>query len=195
MDESLAKELRLLYRSIGRATVADLTKVPITQYRSNRGYGMFQDFSGGRSPEDLEIDIHSVIHSLSSLFDHLRAWARSGARGVDNVVVAVRASRDLQIIMDLWTLKKHGNHNRNGGWSKLRPTLTNIAARMKITARAGQGVASYFITPDGKQHATPGSFVVTTADVIDGKGQKIGDFHEIATSAIEAWKQLISQLS
>jgi hypothetical protein len=193
MDDSLATELRLLYTAIAKTAEFDLSKSPPTYFRSDKAHGVFQDFRGGRSDEDLQNDIQLVIHNIGSLFDHLRAWARAGARGVDNVERTIQASRDLQIIMDLWNLKKHHGHDRKGGWSKLFPRLANYTSHLRVKAASGERAASYAITAAGPM-STRGNHVVVTADVLDSTGARIGDFHDIAARAVEAWKQLINKL-
>jgi hypothetical protein len=63
MSDSLAKELGLLYASIGKTADYDLRKTPPTVHQSDRGVLIHQDFRGGRSDEEIENDLQLVIHN------------------------------------------------------------------------------------------------------------------------------------
>jgi hypothetical protein len=188
MDDPLITELRLLYNAIGKTAEYDLSKAPSQVYRSAKGVLVYQDFRGGHSDDDLQNDIELVIHSIGSLRDHIREWAKAGSRDAGKINEAIRRSRDLQIIMDLWNLKKHHTLTRPE-WSGLSPRLANFNSHLRLTTATGERHA--FWTPSA---SSKGNHIVTTADVLNKDGGHIGDFHEIAGRALEAWKQLINRL-
>ena len=78
MNESLGKEIELLYASVGKTAEFDLHKTPPQIYKSDKAALMLQDFRGGRTDADIENDLQLVTHNIGSLFDHLRAWAKAG---------------------------------------------------------------------------------------------------------------------
>ncbi len=191
----MEKELDLLYAAVRATMERSIHTVPPKIYRSEKGFLMHQDFRGDRSDADLENEIHLLIHNIASLRDHLRRYAREGAKGVERVDDTIKRSRDLQIIIDLWNTKKHSKPDRSGGYSRLQPRLENAKATMRLTAKSGHA-AFYTAPPGGPQQATPGATrVITTADVVDRSGNRVDDFDAIATRAVDAWKALLTELN
>ena len=192
----IAKRLGRLHAAVGQTIDTNLENFPATLGQSSKARFVYQDFRGGQSDEELEIILQSLIANIASLFGHLRHWARSTARGVDNVDEAFNRSLDLRIIMDLWNSDKHPGESRKGGYSKKRPKLANISSVMKMTARAGQGATVMTLGVAGKPVCNvPGaSRVVVTADVLDERGNNLGEINDMAERAIQVWEKLVDHL-
>jgi hypothetical protein len=193
MDEALNTQLELLYDSIGRTVETNIAKVPAKVFASRRFHAVEQDFRGGRSDRQLENDIQLLIHNICSLEAELRHWARKTCRGVSHVEEAASTSRDLKLLFDLWNRKKHRAVNRNGGYTKLNPQLTNFNAQFCLTT-GNDGACSYTCTPYGKQTVRGAGGVVTTADIVDGNGNFIAEFQKVAWRAVDVWTRLIAKL-
>ena len=90
---------------------------------------------------------------------------------------------------------KHGYPPRNGGYSNRYPQLVNINRVMQLKPQAQKGSAIGMTLGAG---GTPKFFgdgtakAIITGDVVDNKNNRIGDLHKIATKAVEAWEQLLT---
>ena len=90
---------------------------------------------------------------------------------------------------------KHGYPPRNKGDSKKLPKLVDINRIMQFKPQAKKG-SSVVMTLDANGvpkflgDSTPKAII--TGNVVDNKNNRIGDLHEIATKAVEAWEQLLT---
>jgi hypothetical protein len=190
------KRLRLLYAAVGQTTDTNLANYPATLATTPHSRFVYQNFRGGRSDDELELALRTLIENIASLFGHLRHWAKSGAKGVGHVDEAFNRSLDLRIIADLWNSHKHPGECRNGGYSKKGPRLTEINSMMSLTAKGGEDATTLRLGAGGMPVCNkPGAArVIVTATVLDDKGNPLGDINDIADRAIEVWEVLIEQL-
>jgi hypothetical protein len=191
------KRLRLLYAAVGQTIDTNLSNYPAQVARTPNSVMVYQDFRRGRSDEELELVVRTLIDNVASLFGHLRHWARHGAKGVGHIDEAFNRSLDLRIIADLWNAHKHPGESR-GGYSKKRPELVEITSSAHITAKPGAD-ATVFL-PLGNKGAPSCNMpdearIRVSAKVIDDKGNYLGDINDIASRAIKIWEEVIRRLS
>jgi len=124
----------------------------------------------------------------------LRQWAKDNEHDKTKVDQTFKNSLELQIIKDLSNNDKHPYPPRYS-YSGKYPQLINInrVMQLKIQAKKGSTIGMTLgadgvpkIVGDGTAKA------VITGDVVDNDNNRIGDLHEIATKAIEAWEQLLA---
>ena len=64
IDELLSR-IKRIYASIGTLQEFDMEKLPAKEvFRNNRVVGVFQDFTGALSEEDIANTAHIVIHNI-----------------------------------------------------------------------------------------------------------------------------------
>jgi hypothetical protein len=188
--------LQQIYESIGESIDTDPDHFDAKTYRSDRGVFMMTDFGQGRTDAQLANKIESILHSTGCLRDHVKDWAKNRGRDVSNVDDAIKNSRNMAIMMDLWNTVKHVELTRNP-WSGMKPQLTDICSPFQISAGPGQAIFHQWDGATGKHTtnvATSGKIIVD-ATVVDENGNNIGTFDTIANGALSDWEQLITQLS
>lgn len=192
----LAERLGRLNAAIGRVRVADLTRFPAQVIQTSRVHGIFQEFSGGATPEELANDALTLVASIGSLKDHLEKWAPRNGRDAAKVAQTIRSSRDLSIIIDLWNRDKHFGPPPKGGWSKRNPRIEAIDRGLRLRSLPKKGSwVTLQSGMDGQLHrfGDGSAMVETSGKVVDGNGSSLGDLLEIALSATAAWERLLIQ--
>lgn len=195
MDDVILQRISRIYAAIGAIEEDDPNKLRATVVQTDKIKYVFQDFRGGFSDDDLSNYAHTVINNIANLRDHLRRWAAHNGHDKTKVDQTVDNSLDLQIIKDLSNNDKHGYPPRDGGHSGKCPQLVDINRVMQLQTQAKNdstigmtlgagGVPKFF--GDGTAKA------IITGDVVDNDNNRIGDLHEIATKAVEAWEQLLA---
>src|SRR6516225_3884765 len=134
MNDDLDARIRRLYAAVGETEEADLTKFPATVISNDKGIFFHQDFSGGKTEEQLANYLHSLIALIAGLEYHLYKWAANNGGDVDKIKASVRASRPFSIVHDLWDSEKHGHSpSRGNDRTGMAPQLLNINRVMKMT--------------------------------------------------------------
>lgn len=192
-NDQVLDRLHRIYAAIDAAVEGELNKFPPKMVADERGFSMYQDFLGGRSPAQISNLAHSVIHNIANFQDHLRRWAAKSCRDPKQVDQVVSNSAPLQLVRDLSNNDKHGYPPRNGGHSGKAPRLAEINRVLRLTTGAGPGSGvAVFLTPTGpKQIASGGgsTTVVITGSVVDSNGDVLGDLYDIEADALEAWEK------
>ncbi len=195
-EEELLARLRRIYAAVNASKEFDMNKMPAKIIKNDKFEGIFQDFSGGLSEEDIHNVAHTVIHNIANLQDHLRRWARKNGKEEGKIETTFKASEPLKLIQDLSNNDKHGYPPRNDGCSGLAPKVINISRVMQMTTKpeAGSSITMTFgpggipqISGDGTACA------IITGDVVDKDDKKIGDLFEIEQVAVSSWEALLPE--
>jgi hypothetical protein len=193
--QELHTRIRRVYAAIDPLHDFDIGKLPAKVVQNERGIGMFQDFSGGLTKEDIENLAYAVVHNIANLQDHLRRWAANNGMDEKKVDATVNGSLPLQLIKDLSNNDKHGYPPRRGGRSGAAPQLVNLGRRMRLTPgpEAGSKIMMTF-APDGTPRISGSgvAYAVLTGDVVDRDGEPMGDLWEIEQNAVKAWEALLA---
>ncbi len=195
MDDAILQRISRIYAAIGDIEEDDPNKLRATVVQTDKMKVVLQDFREGFSDDELTNYAHTVIHNIANLRDHLSRWAAHNGHDKTKVDKIVDNSLNLQIIIDLSNNDKHGYPPRKRGHSGKCPQLVNINRVMQLKTQAKRGstigmtlgaggVPRFF--GDGTAKA------IITGDVVDNDNNRIGDLHEIATKAVEAWEQLLA---
>jgi hypothetical protein len=161
-----------------------------------RIYGVFQDFSGGQSPEELSNIAQTAIHNIANLFDHLKGWARRNDKDVKMVQATFDGSLALRIIKDLSNNDKHGYPPRDGGHAGMVPRVEGIGRVLQLSLGPAAGSAIMMVIGAGGRPEISGSGTaraVVTGEVVDKDGRPVGDLFDIEQRAVQAWETLLAE--
>src|SRR5688500_541440 len=100
-QEEVAKRLSRFRTALGDKTNRPLAEAPPITFRTARGFGVFQDFSGGKTTEQLEIDATGIISEFMGLKDRTRAWLKSKRRDPNAVENFMKSDKSVAILHDL----------------------------------------------------------------------------------------------
>ena len=195
MNTELSQRIHRIYSSIKAVEETNPNKLKATVITTGKCIGVFQDFRGGLNDAELSNLAHMLISNIANLRDHLRKWAVKNGKDKEKVNEAFNQSLELQIIKDLSDNDKHGYPRRNGGYSKKYPQLVNIDRIMQLKTQAKKGSTIGMTLGAGgapKFFGDGTAKAIVTGDVVDNKNNRIGDLHEIAAKAVEAWEQLLA---
>ena len=106
MDD-LAGRLERIYSAIGATMEEDPEKFAMKVYRGDRSLLMVSNFRGDTTDAELENAACLVIHNIACLRNHIKRWADNRGRDTNKVIEAIRQSRALAIVTDLWNTDKH----------------------------------------------------------------------------------------
>ena len=194
MNDDILARISRMYAAIGAIEEEDPTNLKATVILTDSIKHIFQDFRGGLSDADLSNQAHTVIYNVSHFEYHLKKWAAHNGRDQAKVDQALDNSHDLQIIKELSNNDKHGyppHRSRSGKY----PQLKDINRVMKLQTQAKKGSMIAITIGAGGVPRFSGNGTakaVVTVDVVDKENNRIGDLYDIATKAIEAWEQLLS---
>jgi len=186
-----------LYSSIKAVEETDPNEIKGIVISTEKCIGVFQDYRAGLNDAELSNLAHTLIYNIANLRNHLIKLAVQTGLDKENINEAFKQSLELRIIQDLSDNDKHGYPPRNGGYSKQCPQLVNINRIMQLKTQAKKGsIIGMTSGADGvpKIFGDGTAKAIITGDVVDNKNNRIGDFHEIATKAVEAWEQLLIDL-
>jgi hypothetical protein len=194
-DDGLIQRVRRIYAAINAAEERDMSRLPGRVEKSGKRIAVIQDFSGDLTDEDFSNLAHSLIHNIANLEADLRRWANNN--GKDNSLVdgTFNGSFELRVIKDLSNNDKHGYPPRQGGHSGRAPKLVYPRRILRLTTGASKGSSvAMTLGPDGSPviRGSGSGKAIVTGEVVDDKGDIIGDFYDIATKAVEEWAGLLS---
>lgn len=197
--DNLFKRLRLLYSRIGAAIESDLSKFPAQWRRSERVVGVYQDFRGGMSEDDIADAINWLLHHVAHLRNHLFKWAAGDPARESAIKDTVRDSFEIRVCIDLANNETHGGP-RGAGESQCSPRLGEVGRVMQLRPGAKTGSAAVVsIGRESGQMQTSftggaGAQVIFTGDVLDADGKLVEDVMNIALKAVKAWEGLLNRL-
>jgi hypothetical protein len=79
-NDDLIFRIQRLYAAIGATEETDIGKFKARVINDGRLRGIYQDWSGGLSDEELSNIAHSLIHNIANLKGHLRKWAHRNGK-------------------------------------------------------------------------------------------------------------------
>ena len=181
-----------MHAAIGATEDADLSKFSSVDMQPGL-HGVFADFRGDETKEELSNIVHSAVSNVAHFKDHLRGWARRNHRGVKLIDEAITGSRELRIVIDLADTDKHGGMRRDCDYSKLNPRISGLeqALRMRTRPVVGSGVG---LTLSGGALRVVGDgsgAVEITGSVVAEDGTVLGDLREIVVAAVSAWEVVL----
>jgi len=194
MDHAIYQRLNRIHAAIGTAEECDPEKYRATVIQNEKFVAISQDFRGGLSEDEIANQAHSVIDNIAKLRDHLRRWAVNNSQDKTKVDRAIESCFELKVIQDLSNNDKHGYPPRDGGYSNRSPQLTEIdrVMRLQTQARKGSSIAMFLGADSVPRFFGDGTAkAIVTGNVVDNSNNPIGDLHEIANRAIEAWERLL----
>jgi hypothetical protein len=190
MNDDLETRLRRIYAAIGETQEPDVSKFPATVIASEKGVLVHQDFSGGRTEEQLTNLIQSLIALIAGLEYHLYKWTAKNGHDAEEVKLPLQASKSFSIVHDLWNNEKHGySPGRGSNRSGLAPQLINVIRVMKLATQPRKGSCVVFMVGPARKPVIGGDGTATaviTGDVVGKDGQRIGDAHQILEGAVKA---------
>jgi len=194
VSENLEFQIERLYAAIGAAQEKDPVKLRAKVWRSERGFGMGQDFRGGQTDAQLMNTAQTIIATVANFGEHLKNWARASDRDPKKVDEAVKASFELQVILDLANFERHPHPARNDGRSKKNPKVKDVNRVMQLSTRPVKGSAMAMqVGRDGMPRflGDGDARAVVTGDVVAVDGVRIGDLQGLIGKAIEAWRRVM----
>ena len=177
-----------MHAAIGATEDADLSKFSSVDMQPGL-QGVFADFRGDETKEELSNIVYSAISNVAHFKDHLRGWARRNHRDVKLIDEAITGSRELRIVIDLADADKHGGTRHDGGYSKLNPGISDLeqALRMRTRSRVGITLSGGELRVVGDGSAA----VEITGPVVAEDGTVLGDLREIVVAAVSAWEVVL----
>ena len=184
-DEDLVFRIKRIYAAIGAMEERDFSKLPGEVTIADGQLHVFQDFTGGRKPEDISNDAHIVIHNLNGLRDHLKTWARRNGKDPSVVEQTYKSSKSLSLIGKLCDVEKHGKKSRSGSRPDENLKLVNLNCVMSLSTGGPDGsVIAMTFGADGRPVVRGGAAkMIITGDIQDEDGAKVGEFHHVAHAA------------
>jgi hypothetical protein len=196
MSTDLAGRWRRIYSAIGELADEDIEHFPVDVIDSADGSPAYsQDFTGGLTDDQVSNRVHTAIHNVANLRDHLKKWARGHDRDPNRVDEVVRGSPALSVIVDLANRDKHGGESRDGGFSGRSPQLRGL--KRGVVFGRGKGMRAILTEARGLQ-ALPDSAPIVVEFlgwVFDGAGEEIGRVQDVLTAAVGAWEILLAEWS
>lgn len=199
MNDELSRRIKRIYAAIDETVTLNPQEFrPTVRQRDEGDYEAVVSFRGDATDEQLENDVNNAIHAVAHFKDHLKRWAREKGKDSAAVERTINGSRDLQVVIDLSNRDKHGPPRGNEiGRSGLRPSLVNFSRGLTLQAE-GKGrrkEGSVVITMFGEVEGVDfdGTWVETSADIIDASGTKVGDAASVARAGVRAWEALLAE--
>lgn len=196
-NDELQARLQRIYAALDAILENDIGKAQPIVRSDERIIVFSQDFRGGLSDAEMENIAHSFIHNLANLRDHIWRWMIKNGRDPKQINTFISANLPVAIIQDLSNNDKHGYPPRNGGFSGKSPKLVNVCRIMQLSTgtEPGSSVVVTF-TPFSEQRVvgSGSATLIITGEVLDARGNVIGDLHVIQNDALKAWEGLLQSL-
>lgn len=194
----LEDRVNRIYAAVSGIREEDLTKFPPKITDQGGLVHMWQDFRGGMTDADIHNVVYTLVHNIAHTEDHLRKWAEKDDAKRVTIRSSLQSCRPFLILRDLSNADKHGYPPRDGGKSKVAPRLIDVRRTLQISTGAEEGSwAGVVYTPEGPKLEQGGggtAEVVITGAVVDGKGEQIGDFRDLALEAVQCIEALLGNL-
>ena len=195
-DDALTQRVRRIYAAVNATVERDMSKLPGRVEKSGKMTSVTQDFSGDLTDEDMSNLAHMLIYSIANLEAYLKKWARDNGKDESLVDKTFKDSFEIRVTRDLSNYEKHAYADRKGGHSGRAPKLVNPRRILRLTtgAEKGSGVMLTF-GRDGQPviRGSGSAKAIVTGEVVDSKGEHIGDLYDIAAKALADWEVLLSE--
>lgn len=194
-NDDLFLRIKRLYSAIKATEESDISKFLPKVINDGLRRGFFQDWNGNLSEANIANIAYSMIYNIAHFNAPLKKWAKQNYQDKTKVDDMFNSSIALRIIMDLSNYDKHAYPLRDGGHSGKSPRIGIFRRVMKMTTKPekGSSVALTFNSQGVPKVLGEGSAkVIVTGDILDKNGKVIGDLHQIALEAVNAWENVIS---
>ena len=194
MSGDLRERVRRIYAALGETVEEDVSTLKPKVIRRETSIAFFQDFRGGLTKEQIVNVAHTAIHNIANLVDHLRQWAKRHSLDPMRVDETIANSLDLQVIIDLSNVDKHGYPPRDRGLSGKAPRLVDVDRVMRISAGSEPHSGAVVVmtpTPQPHVHGSGSVNVVVTGRIIDDSDNFIGELQGFMNNAVAAWETLL----
>lgn len=199
MNDEIWKRISRLYAALDATIETDMDQLPAEVICTETVRGFHQDFSGGKSQEELENALQNLIACIASLEYHLRKAVADNGDDPDVVSIRFKDSKPLQLVHDLWNNDKHGAPQPGKTtYSGMAPLLKDVHSAMVLQTQAKKG--SWIAMTGGlggmpQIHGDGSAHTVITADIVDGRSndQKIADAHTTISEAVAKCEELFKQ--
>ncbi len=194
-NDDLILRVERLNAAIKESEETEISKFLPTIINDGRRKGFSQDWSGGLTEAELTNIAQLLIYSIAHFDAPLKKWADQNSKDKAKIDHMFNSSLALRIIKDLSNYDKHAYPPRDGGHSGKSPRIDKFRRVMQMTTKP---VKNSFVvltfTPQGvpKVLGDGTAKVVVSGDILDKDGNNIGELHEIALEAIEAWESVLS---
>ena len=197
-SEQLRRRIDRMYAALSGVTEHDLSKYPPEAVDSDGGTIYWLDFRRGLTDADLDNAVHSLIHNVAHLDNHLRKWIGRDEAKRTLIDSTLLEAREFRIVKDISNNDKHGYPRRGGGLSGVSPRLVNVNSVLQLRTgpRRGSSVGVVMgptgLTQIGASDSS--AQVVITGDVVDIDGDRVGDLHALVTAAVDTLEPLFRDL-
>lgn len=189
MDLDLRNRIERLYAAMGAVADKDVGKYRPRIVKTKYHQGIYQDFSGGATKAELSNTLHTLIHNVANMRDHLKKWAGKASLDKDGVHKFLHDSDAFCVVCDLSNNDKHGYPPRDGGLSGKAPQLGDVGSCLQMTSSGAMMVFSLEgeVTHSGSQQR------IITADIRDKEGNRIGDAHNYLVEAVRRCEEAMER--
>ncbi|MEW6776443.1 MAG: hypothetical protein AB1405_09130 [Bdellovibrionota bacterium] len=197
MEPDIASRIRRIYSAIDATEDDEISEITVTRTftRTDNKISVEENFRGGLKDEELSNHIHSLIHNIANLHDHLCRWATSKGHDKSIVTQAAEACFELQVIRDLSNNDKHGYPSGRKTKSGRKPKLGELRRPLEISAGGTASPSTVIkLGTDGTLKIQGNAKVIMTADILDFDNQRIGDLRKFALVAVSTWENLLARL-
>jgi hypothetical protein len=187
-DDEIRKRLDRIEAALGNVSNLPLTSAPPLVFKSEKFQGVYQDFSGGRSDVQMEVDANSVLSEFVGLRDRTILWLTTHDRNPSDVDEFMRAHKPVALLQDLANVDKHVSLTRKP-WSGTKPRLNNVRRVMQA-----RGSFQIQMDLDGRTVTHGESTLVLTGTIVDENGKYIEDLHTVIDQALPLWESFLGAL-
>ncbi len=186
--------LRRAYAAIEETVETDPAKFKpnVERFQTPDGSGIRVNFRGNYAPAQLENIAAQTVYNVAHFADQLKRWGKAHGHDPGAVDEIRRGSLALKVITDLSNTDKHGPP-RDGGFSGLRPRLSDLTRALRLTAGTSSPEASFRLTPSGSVELQGDASAVIDARVIDGKGNFIDDLSNLVRESLRCLESLLER--
>lgn len=198
MNDDLNFKIQLMYAELGKSQETSLENLSATVKVSDQSIEFRQDFRGGLSDVELGTYAYALINSIAFLRDQLQEWAVHNGHTRAQIDDVMNKYDAILIMRDLSENHKHVYKPHGSSKSGKHPKLVNINRVLRLTTKpekgSGVGVTvnsdgTLRILGDGSAKA------ITTGEVVDNNGNRIGDLYDLATEAVEGWEEIFREFA
>lgn len=196
--ELLSHRVRRLYAGLRRTAPASVDAVLPIVFASEKLVGVCQDFSGGRSPDEIREELTQIAYHIAHVKDPLKKYLENTGRDREIVERFINGSRALKVVIDIANREKHGYPSDRPSRSQCDAYLGEVGRSLQIRTGA-QSSAVYTIDPKSgrpvlRTTGDANAAVVYRGEVRDKNSAVIGDFLDFARDALADWERLFTSL-
>lgn len=190
-DRELLRRLARVHAALKDARGLRPENLPGRPIKTVGQIGVEQDWSGGRSQDQLMNDALSVINSIMGLRDRAVTFLRANGRDPTIVEDFVDGDKNVAIVHDLANKDKHGKLDRPRSASS--PEIRSLTRALQLRAEPGS-VASFTMKMTGEVTIVGHGDVGLVGEIVDESGVKLGAFEQVIESAISSWEEFLARI-